>query len=264
MLTASDRFLWVFFQLQDLCEAASDKVIREILDNLPRGLDEIYARMLKRANNSPNALHVRRALSWVGCARRPLKITELQEAAAFSPVDKCWDGEKIPDADRLLQSCHGLLVRDKDATIRFAHHTLHQFLFSMPNQDEASLDMYRAEYWDTDKHELVPAKLSLEQAKVFLAEMSATYLSFSNFESTITTSETQRNITVNTVFKRGGPIAIPATLGLNNALHGLPYRMSGGRSAIKIPEIDFTKYGRVDAFRAKPPSELSVQYGMSA
>lgn len=42
---AHGMFLWVFFQLDDLCEAPSDALIRRTLRNLPNGLMETYERM---------------------------------------------------------------------------------------------------------------------------------------------------------------------------------------------------------------------------
>ena len=43
---AHGMFLWVFFQLNDLCEAPSDATIRETLQNLPNGLAETYERII--------------------------------------------------------------------------------------------------------------------------------------------------------------------------------------------------------------------------
>lgn len=81
---AHGMFLWVYFQLNDLCEASSDSIIRETLRNLPHGLIETYARILKKINVSSLKSDVaRKVFKWAACATRPLEIEEMQEAIAF-------------------------------------------------------------------------------------------------------------------------------------------------------------------------------------
>ncbi|KAG7006857.1 hypothetical protein G7Y79_00012g031930 [Physcia stellaris] len=242
---ADGMFLWIHFQLLDLCEAASDARIRETLKNLPRGLDETYNRMLYKASNSLNAVNVKFALRWIACARRPLKVEELQEAAAFvssnnthgSP-DQRWDADKIPDADKLLQSCHGLVVRDRDGTVRFAHHTVRQFLL------------------------ITPSPFTRSEAETSIAELCATYLCFSDFESALTTTEKQQNLTINTIFKQGGPVAIPASLGIRRQIYDIPYRFLGGQSDFKVPDIDFAKQVRMRSAKVSVSSDLRAKYAL--
>ncbi len=70
-----------------------------------------------------------KVLKWVACSKRPLRLGELREGVAFQATDKNWDSDKIPDEDTLLRSCRGLVVRDDvEETIRFAHHTVRQYL----------------------------------------------------------------------------------------------------------------------------------------
>ena len=101
---AHGMFLWVFFQLDDLCEAPSDAIIRETLRNLPHGLIETYQRILtKIAQNNLTVDVVRKIFMWIACAKRPMKVEEIKEAAAFDPSDKGWDSAKMPDEDLMIE-----------------------------------------------------------------------------------------------------------------------------------------------------------------
>lgn len=228
--------------------------------------------MLYKASNSVNADNVRFALRWIACARRPLKVEELQEAAAFTPSsyppgspDHRWDVEKIPDADRLLQSCHGLVVRDRDGSVRFAHHTVRQFLLIIPSEAEEALGIGQAASTQRDQTSAKRAgllKFTKSQAERSIAELCATYLCFSDFESALTTTEKQQNLTINTIFKQGGPVAIPASLGIRRQLYDIPYRFLGGKSDFKVPDIDYAKHVRTKTAKVAPSSDLRAKYGM--
>ena len=101
---AQGMFLWVFFQLDDLCEAPSDAIIQETLKNLPDGLIETYQRILtKITQNDLTANLVQKIFIWVACAQRPMTIAEIKEAAAFGLSDKVWDIAKIPDGDLMIE-----------------------------------------------------------------------------------------------------------------------------------------------------------------
>ena len=133
MLTPG-RFLWVSFQLDDLCEATSDREIRETLRNLPRDLAETYSRILRKIRESNGTAErltkVQRIFKWMICAERPLKIDELTEAIAIDTTDTFWDLEKMSvDGKRMISHCGNLVVFDKDdQTVRLAHYTVQQFL----------------------------------------------------------------------------------------------------------------------------------------
>ena len=124
------RFLWVSFQLDDICEATSDATIRETLDNFPEGLTATYERVTSKILRSKHRATVAsRAFRWLACAPRPLRVDELQEAVSFEPVDKCLDPDKIPDVDVMIESCRGLVTRNaSNGTVQFAHYTVKQYL----------------------------------------------------------------------------------------------------------------------------------------
>lgn len=102
---ARGMFLWVFFQLDELCEAPSDAMIRQTLQNLPDGLGETYERILTRIGQNAMKRDVaQKVFTWILCARRPMRIDEVREAVAFGPSDTSWDSDKIPDDDLMIQS----------------------------------------------------------------------------------------------------------------------------------------------------------------
>ncbi|KAF8540177.1 hypothetical protein BDD12DRAFT_880966 [Trichophaea hybrida] len=80
-------YLWVAFQLDDICRENNDEDIRRVLESLPRGLNETYGRILKRIVEDRKPEVAVKLFTWVATARRPLSLLELAEAIAFEPGD---------------------------------------------------------------------------------------------------------------------------------------------------------------------------------
>src|SRR5437667_746298 len=137
-LTNEFRFLWVVFQIAELCEAMTDAEIRQTLRTLPKGLAATYRRILEKISQSTGGAAkvaiAQKMFKWIICARRPLQIDELKEAVGIDSTDTFWDTDKIAtDGMRLIQCCGNLIVFDKnDKTVRLAHKTVQQFLLSEP------------------------------------------------------------------------------------------------------------------------------------
>ncbi|KAI9706911.1 MAG: hypothetical protein M1820_004690 [Bogoriella megaspora] len=167
------RFLWVYFQIADLCDADSDYGIRQVLQNLPHGMAETYARAVKKISRKPAKVdRARHIFRRIASAKRPLLLAELAEAVAFSPSDKSWDHTKVPHTSHLIQDCGNLLILDDDGTVRFAHHTVQQFLLGLPPECSIS-----------DFH------FHSRTADIETGEICITYLSFSDFENQLTIPE---------------------------------------------------------------------------
>ena len=192
------RFLWVSFQLDDLCEAASDRDIRETLRNLPRDLAETYIRILRKIKDSrgtPERFNkIQRIFKWIVCAERPLKIEELTEAIAIDTTDKFWDSEKMcVGGERLISQCGSLVIFDKETrAVRLAHYTVQQFLLSPPVD-----------------YSLANLHMDLSTATVQLGEACITYLSFSDFETQLT--------------RRRKPLPVGKKSLLNSAIDQAPF-----------------------------------------
>ena len=233
-----DRFLWVHFQLIDLCEAASDSAIRETLRNLPEGMAETYARILRKMGKSRQTMALaQRIFKWVVCAKRPLLLCELAEAVAFGPSDKSWDAGKIPTQSRLIQACGNLVVfSEDDKTVRLAHHTVQQFLLGPPIEDS-----------------ILGFHFQLAQAEVEAGETCVAYLSFTDFESQITKFDS-RNIPLASVVPSPASI-LTSTLGLRYSIIGR--HISIGTTRYQMPNIDI---GNLAMFRKLPSPSLREKY----
>ena len=207
-----------------------------------------------------NKLLVQQALQWVAFARRPLTVPELQEAVAFDIVDDHWDADKIPDGGRLIGLCRGLIIRDQDDRVRFAHHTVRQHLLRPAVQSGSHIKPFLVESDGLSSPDLIEYYFTDVRAEFQLAVNCAAYLCFSDFESAMVKADEQKAVTMRQVFRSGGPIAIPATIGLKRQLFQIPYRFLGGNGEIRMPEIDFSSYDRRFNQRARP--ELRDKYAL--
>jgi hypothetical protein len=169
----TNRFLWVRFQLDEICEATTDDAIRLAIQNLPKDLAETYARILAKIWNSPGGGGkfglAEQIFKWIICARRPLTVQELSEAVAIRVHHDSLDTSKVPSSDGyfLQRSCGNLLTVDRnDQTVRLAHHTVRKFLIS----EQAPFRRYGyIDFTETD-------------IEVDIGVLCVTYLSFSDFE----------------------------------------------------------------------------------
>ncbi|KAF4638043.1 hypothetical protein G7Y89_g25 [Cudoniella acicularis] len=166
---AKGMFLWVRFQLDDLCRAETDNSIRKVLKNLPKNLSETYDRLLGRIDGDEKHEFLRRIFAWVIYARRPLHMNELREAIAFTCEDRCWDAKKIPnDISRLIRASGNLAFIDDDTgNVHLAHYTVQQYLLNH------------------DKRSSIALGFALDEVEVELGYLCVTYLSFSDFETQV-------------------------------------------------------------------------------
>lgn len=158
-------------QLALIFAAATEHEIEVILDDLPRGLVEVYTRILRKIAKScetKEALdRVRRTFQWVYASQRPLTLYELAEAAAFTPSDENWDVAKLlMDPSRIIDDCKNLILLPKGGRARFTHSTVQDFFFGQPADDSVASFHF-----------------SPDAARRFVADMSVAYLSFNDFET---------------------------------------------------------------------------------
>lgn len=167
--TYQSRFLYVAFQLNDICEQTSDEDIREVLKHLPKDLPETFERALSRISRSgPGKVKMaEKIFRWVAAAKRPLYIEELHEAIAIGPCQPFFMTEKlINDIDRIVPLCGGLITLDEEEhVVQFAHHSVKKFLLSdfssaLPNN----------------------FRFQLSQAEHEAGEICVTYLNFNDFK----------------------------------------------------------------------------------
>lgn len=170
---AKGMFLWVEFQLHDLCEPESDHGIRIVLQNLPRSLGETYQRLLNKIEGAERKDIIKRMFKWIVCAREPIYLDGLREAVAFTLDDLSYDPRKLPtDLNRLIRACGNLVVVKETQIVQLAHYTVQQYLLQLGDS---------------------PFQFTIKDANVMAGEFCVTYLSFSNFESQITRYADNKN-----------------------------------------------------------------------
>ena len=83
------RFRWVVLQLAELEKCSSRYEIDKQLAELPKGLDEIYNRILKNIDEKHRA-DTRTFLQWLAFCNRPMTIKEIAETITVDlSSEKC-------------------------------------------------------------------------------------------------------------------------------------------------------------------------------
>ncbi|CAG8390262.1 unnamed protein product [Penicillium salamii] len=125
-----------------------------------RALDDAYKEAMRRIKSQTDQRSdlALRILSWISCAKRPLRLFELQYAIAVEPGTRTLNRDRIAGIEALVSICAGLVIIDKKSHfVRLAHYTTQEYF------DRTSTD------WFPDAH-------------VEIASVCVTYLSFDNFE----------------------------------------------------------------------------------
>ncbi|KAK8099051.1 uncharacterized protein PG998_012292 [Apiospora kogelbergensis] len=164
---AQGMFLWAHFQVEEIGFQPSDASIRAALDNLPKGLSEVFNRALRRIKEGTHLEEAQEVFRWVAAAKRPLSLAELREAIAIrddqqfsEPARHCNDMKKIS------KWCENLVeVEEESEVVQFIHHSVQTFLLG--NFTEPTL---------------VAFHVDLDQATCKLGKACLTYLDFNDFE----------------------------------------------------------------------------------
>ncbi|KAF5539155.1 ankyrin protein [Fusarium phyllophilum] len=97
----------------------------------PKAYDIAYKKAMERiaGQDQDSKELATQVLSWITCARRVLKPSELQHALAVEENDVELNEENIPQVDDMVSVCSGLVtVDDKSGVIRLVHYTTQEFL----------------------------------------------------------------------------------------------------------------------------------------
>ncbi|KAI1076442.1 hypothetical protein F5B20DRAFT_572881 [Whalleya microplaca] len=179
---ADGMFLWVFFQVQEICSQHCDEDIRTTIANLPQDLTETFCRALPQ-----------KVFPWIAASKRPLSLDELREAIAVEIGQQYSKPERLyNDMQNINSWCESLVQYDEEQeSVRFVHHSIKQFLLEEPTQ-----------------YDLHDFHLKIDDVDHYIGEVCTTYLNFNDFKTTIA----QRPVSVPLPFN---PIDIPqATLEL--------------------------------------------------
>ncbi|MCJ1349300.1 hypothetical protein MMC31_007536, partial [Peltigera leucophlebia] len=164
---ANGMFLWVAFQIEDICRQVCDRDIRETIRKLPKNLPETYNRILSRISKMGNARLAEKIFPWVATTRRPLLLEELREAIAVEPLQQYSDRERlVNDMSQIVSCCENLIVLDEqDKTVQFTHQTVKMFLLDS-FRDQANKNFH----------------FEQRETNHFVGEICVTYLNFNDFK----------------------------------------------------------------------------------
>ena len=114
-----------------------DHVLREIgfpkdmkmaLSNLPTSPNAEYSRAMKRIEKKEEKKAMA-VLSWVYHVFQPLNVNELRQAKSIERGQTKFDKEiDLPDEQKLIDTCEGLVKCEKDGIVQFAHSTIREYL----------------------------------------------------------------------------------------------------------------------------------------
>ena len=124
------RFLIAKLQLDSLATKTTLRSLREAIEFAPKDLDELYIQAWNRINNqnSDSRHDAKKALCWLSCSFRQLRVQELRHALAIREGDRIMNEENLMNFDRLVRSCAGLVTVDKESQIvRLIHQTAQDF-----------------------------------------------------------------------------------------------------------------------------------------
>src|SRR5438105_2116036 len=123
------RFLLAQLYVSSLDGNVKPRAIRTALRKLPTGTnayDLAYKAAMERIESSvPSRNVAKQVLSWITCAKRPLKAIELCHALAveIDDFEQCDEGD-LPVIEDIVAVCTGLVIVDKESDIiRFVHYT---------------------------------------------------------------------------------------------------------------------------------------------
>ena len=184
-LTEPSRFLWVDLQVKAICKTCEDNEtsdqVPEVLEKLPDGIPDIYSHALQRViqKYDEQVETVKKIFKWVVCARRPMTIDKLNDALTITIGQKFWKkpSQKFSPST-VSKLCDNFVVFDDfDGTLLLAHYTVQAFLKSTPKTPS-----------------LAEFSMQARKADHYLGEMCVTYLGFTDFQKSITTTGNSRNL----------------------------------------------------------------------
>lgn len=119
-------FLWVKLVLRELDDVHMRSSIEQILEEVPEGMDPLYARTLEtmsRHIHGNSKSFVQAILAWTMCATRPLSVSELQNALQLDI------GEEVYRLRQAITSlCSQLVYIDGKDLVQPVHQTAREYL----------------------------------------------------------------------------------------------------------------------------------------
>ncbi|KAL8805252.1 MAG: hypothetical protein Q9200_005497 [Gallowayella weberi] len=119
----------------------SPEEVKNALETLPRGYEEIYRATMERIEaaslfnpNDTSSSLAKRTLMWIACSFRPLSLKELQEALSISLETPDFRPSSRYDKETLLEITAGLVYVDSDEKNVWLHHATAQEYFDQTRE----------------------------------------------------------------------------------------------------------------------------------
>lgn len=133
---SSGCFLWVRLVLQELRRVHTAAEVRQVLEDIPSDMDELYMRILNSMSKLPYGKRLAKAiLTWTVCSARPLTAEELYYALQIDINDN------IDSVQRsIASSCGQLVYVDASSRVQMVHQTASDFLLQAQSESEFAID----------------------------------------------------------------------------------------------------------------------------
>lgn len=129
-------FLWVSLVLQELKQVHTSAEIRQVLEDVPSDMDELYSRILDSMSRAPyGKLLAKAILTWTVCSARPLTSDELYQALQIDIKDTIDNVQKS-----IISSCGQLVYVDAQSRVQMVHQTARDFLLRSNINSEFAVD----------------------------------------------------------------------------------------------------------------------------
>lgn len=129
-------FLWVRLIIQELRQVHTSVEIRQVLEDIPSDMTDLYARILDSMSIAPYGKKLAKAiLYWTVCSARSLSTDELRHALELDIKDKIDNIERA-----IVSSCGQLVYIDQQSRVQIVHQTARDFLLRSSSTSEFSID----------------------------------------------------------------------------------------------------------------------------
>jgi len=159
---AKGMFLWVFYVLQNLKQMreATSETIKRTLESFPQDIDRFYSQSLRQKSEafkrSPlETINPDTLLLILLFAMRPLRTAELTEFLAIDKKRGSWselEEVKNFDIETLVRITYAPLVKVDNDIVDLAHHSVREFLLSLPLRGRLEFGLRRFQFHMARSH----------------------------------------------------------------------------------------------------------------
>ncbi|CAG8121832.1 unnamed protein product [Penicillium salamii] len=178
-------YLWVtlIFDVIENSISYTKTKLREIIDTIPRTVDEAYETILER---SPDPAKARKLLHIVVSAAEPITVEQMRVALAIEPTHRAFadlDLESVTRFPTMMRNLCGLFVTIIDSKVYLLHQTAKEFLVQRTEHTTTIALTGQPQPYPDDppsgwKHSLAPPG-----SNQVMADICITYLLLDDFET---------------------------------------------------------------------------------